>query len=258
MNNMINQIINENRKDLLLRKTATPVSVLKDRLRKTSPGLNFVDVFKDFNIIAEIKLASPSAGELEKSENLPLLAKEYKEGGAGAISVVTEKYFFKGDASFIGDVKKITDLPILQKDFIVDEYQIYEAGLAGADALLLIAKMINLPSLKKFVGVCLKIGIEPVVEINDRKDLEKALKTDTRIIAVNARNLNTFEIDIESACLLLREIPNKYIKLGFSGINSVDEVKKYKNAGAKGVLIGTTLIKSKNRKGILKELKNAS
>ncbi len=259
MNNMIVRIINENKKDLVIRKKRISPSVLKEGLKNISQGLNFAESFKNFGVIAEIKLASPSAGELEKSENIEVLAKEYEDGGADAISVVTEKYFFKGEPGYIKDVKRITGLPVLQKDFIFDGYQIYESKLAGADALLLIAKIISPDKLKKFVSICLETGIEPVVEINDKEDLKSALKTDTRIIAVNARDLDTFKIDIKSACFLLREIPDSYTKLGFSGINSVGEIIKYRTAGANGVLIGTMLIKSKNRKELLKEFKkNAS
>lgn len=254
MNKMIKKIIDTNKEDLLKRKSENSAFDLEKKIKQMPKALDFAGAFSDFGIIAEIKLASPSVGELEKSENVLEIAGEYKEGGADAISIITEKYFFKGDINFIKQVKEQTGLPVLQKDFVVDPYQIYESRISGADALLLIAKIISPEKLKKFVDLCLEIGLEPIVEINGEFDLENALQTSTRIIAVNARDLNTFKVDIVKACDLLKKIPDHYLKLGFSGVNSKKEVEKYKSSGVKGVLVGTYLIKSANRRKILEGL----
>jgi len=205
-------------------------------------------------IIAEIKLASLTVPYLGSEKDIVKRAVDYKQAGADAISIITEKHFFKGSPDFIPRLKAKTDLPILQKDFVIDPYQIYEAKIIGADALLLIAKIINKKTLINFVALCQKIGIEPVVEINDESDLKKALGTSTKIIAINARNLNTFIVDIDQACQLIKKIPDRFIKLGFSGIKSSIEVKKYQQAGAKGVLVGTSLMKAKNIKQFIKNL----
>ncbi len=170
----------------------------------------------------------------------------YKKAGAEAISFITEKHYFKGDISFIPQLKKTVSLPILQKDFVVDEYQIYQAKIAGSDALLLIVRYLDIETLKHFVSLCQKLNIEPVVEINNKEDLAKAIETRTKLIAVNARDLQTFEVNVDRACELLRKIPDRFTKLGFSGIHSSLEVKKYKEAGARGVLVGTELMKAKN------------
>src|SRR6266700_1535424 len=124
------------------------------------------------------------------------------------ISIITEKHYFKGDISFISKVKENVSLPVLQKDFIIDPVQIYEAKEAGADALLLISRLVTERQLQKFVSLCFSLGIEPVVEINNEEDLKKTITTKTNIIAVNARDLDTFIVDIEKACLLMQEIPN--------------------------------------------------
>lgn len=261
MNDMIKKIINTNEGDLIKRKLESPVLEPEKKITQLPETLGFFRAIdegfnsKRIGLIAEIKLASPSAGEIENAENLLKIAAEYQWGGADAISVITEKYFFKGDVNFINQVKEKTGLPVLQKDFVVDPYQIYESRANGADALLLIAKIISPDQLIKFVSLCLEIGIEPVVEINDELDLENVLKTKTRIIAVNARNLDSFEVDVDEACRLLKKIPDRFLRLGFSGVNSEVEVKKYTVAGAKGVLIGTNLIKSKNRKEFLEDLR---
>ncbi len=182
----------------------------------------------------------------------------YEKSGADAISFITEKKYFKGDTKYITELKIIISLPILQKDFVIDEYQIYEAKKIGSDALLLIVRYLDKKTLQSFVSLCQKLGIEPVVEINSEEDLEKAIATETNIIAVNARNLEDFTIDLERACDLLKKIPGNFIKLGFSGIHSAKEVEKYKDAGARGVLVGTELMKAGNVGKFLTSLRTSS
>ena len=238
MHKILKQIVEKKQADLILLKRNRFLNLLKNKMV----------------IIAEIKLASPTAAYLGSENDIVKRAVDYKQAGVDAISIITEKHFFKGSPDFIPRLKAKTDLPILQKDFVIDPYQIYEAKIIGADALLLIAKIINKKTLINFVALCQKIGIEPVVEINDESDLKKALGTSTKIIAINARNLNTFIVDIDQACQLIKKIPDRFIKLGFSGIKSSIEVKKYQQAGAKGVLVGTSLMKAKNIKQFIKNL----
>jgi len=264
MNDTIKKIVETNEGDLLERKKSTTVFEMQRVIGRLPKTWEFAGGFSEFGIIAEIKLASPSEGELADSEDVVDIAKDYKQSlpsedgkkwGADAISIITEKYFFKGDAKFIKLVKEKTELPVLQKDFIVDSFQIYESRINGADALLLIATIVSLEELKEFVDLCLEIGLEPVVEIHDELDLENALQTNTKIIAVNARDLNTFKVDVERACELLERIPDNFLKLGFSGVNSKEEVEQYRKAGARGVLVGTSLMKSKVKKEFLEGLR---
>lgn len=201
---------------------------------------------KNIAIIAELKFASPSEGVLGLSSDLLQKAMLYKKAGADIISIITEQYFFKGDPKFVPMVKKHLNIPVLQKDFVINEEQILEAKKLGSDALLLIARIIDSNELSEFVELCFTNGIEPVIEIHNKEDLKKAVATSTRIIAVNARDLETLNINVEKACELIKEIPEKYIKLGFSGIKSIKEVKMYKNAGVKGVLVGASLMKAGN------------
>lgn len=239
MDNFLKKIIEKKRKDL-------------KRLKR----IKFLNLFGNKTvIIAEIKLASPTVTYFGSEKDIVKRAVDYELARADGISVITEKHYFKGSPEFIPLIKKRVNIPILQKDFVINSYQIYQAKIIGADALLLVAKIVNKKTLIEFVSLCQEIGVEPVVEINDEVDLKKALTTPTKIIAVNARDLETFVVNVDQACQLMRKIPDRFIKLGFSGIKSVSEVKKYRNAGAKGVLVGTSLMKTKNIKKFISELK---
>ncbi len=208
-------------------------------------------------LITEVKLASPTTGKLGQKEDIPNRLLDYQTAGADAISVITEKKTFGGSLDLVTAIKKsASDLPILQKDFVIDDFQIEESYLLGADALLLIARIIDSNTLKKFVTVCRKKKLEPIVEICNLDDLTKAVNCKTEIIAVNARDLDTFEVNIDGACQLLKQVPAKFIKLGFPGIHSRVEVEKYKQAGVKAILVGTELMRTNNINKFIKELKN--
>src|SRR3989344_153754 len=237
MHSKLEEIISKTREDLEKRKKQIPNFFYKAMTRPK---------YGSIAIIAEVKFASPTESKLGSKDQLLERVKQYKKAGADAISIVTEKHFFKGDPKFVGQIKKVTSLPVLQKDFIVDEYQIHEVVKAGADAILLITKLLSKEQLIKFIEIAQSLRLEPVVEINDEAELEKAVATNTGIIAVNARDLDTFIVDVDKACGLLQKIPDRFIKLGFSGILSRVEVEKYQKAGAKGVLIGTALMKTQN------------
>jgi len=246
MHNILKEIVARKKQDLVTLKKGMP----------PMPGYKPTPALRDFKkailssgdvaIISEVKLASPTIASLGAADEILQRVVAYEKAGANAISFITEKHYFAGDISFIPKIKETVSIPVLQKDFVIDEYQIYEAKQAGSDALLLIAKLVDKERLQTFVLLCQELGIEPIVEINDEEDLEKAISTKTNIIAVNARDLETFVIDVERACVLLKKIPDTFIKLGFSGIHSNHEVKKYKDAGVKGVLVGTELMRSEN------------
>lgn len=199
---------------------------------------------KDVAVIAEIKFASPSEGKLGSPNGFVQRIKSYEAFGASAISIVVEKERFNGDPKFVLKARQYTKLPILMKDFMTRQDQIYKASKYRPDALLLIARLVSQKDLKRFVDLCFELRIEPVVEIFNLDDLKKAIGTKTRIIAVNARDLNTFKVDVDRACRLLKKIPDRFLKLGFSGVKGREEVEAYKKAGAKAVLVGTSLMRS--------------
>lgn len=245
MHKNLEEILSKTREDLLIKKRSN--NSFSHAMKNTRKGL--------VSIIAEVKLASPTEKKLGTEEDIINRVKEYKEGGADAISIVTEKHFFKGDPKFVKQIKEVVGLPVLQKDFCLDEYQIYEQKLAGADAILFITRILSENDLVNFVKLSQEIGLESVVEINTKDDLKKALATNTEIIAVNARDLDTFEVNVDKACEILQSIPSKFIKLGFSGIHSKVEVEKYRQAGVKGILIGTSLMKAHDVKVFLEGIR---
>lgn len=259
MHRILEDIIYRTKKDLLKRKEKESLHDLKSSIIPQEER-SFIQAIKksktgSIAIIAEIKLASPSEDDLGNKNDIELRAEQYQQAGANAISIVTEKYFFNGDPIFVNKIKQITSLPILQKDFIVDPYQLYEAKRVGADAVLLIVRILSRTGLINLVNLAKEIGIEPVVEINNQDDLGLAIATHTKIIAINARDLDTFEINIDHACELIKQIPSQFITLGFSGVKGKEEAERYKNAGVDGILIGTSLMKTNNILEFIKEIR---
>lgn len=260
MHNILLEIIEKKKEDLKIQKknggVTLAVALEKDD-RKGRPYGSFHEAivsFKNIAIIAELKLASPSAGVLGFKKDILERVMQYEKSGANAISFITEQHYFNGDISFILKIKEKVSIPVLQKDFVIDASQIYEAKQFGSDALLLLARLLDKKTLQEFVMLCQSLDIEPVVEINNAEDLEKAVATTTNIIAVNARNLEDFSINVDGACDLLKRIPDKFIKLGFSGIRSKKEVQQYKTAGVKGILVGTELMKAGNIEEFIRSL----
>jgi indole-3-glycerol phosphate synthase len=207
---------------------------------------------KKYNLIAEIKKSSPSKGLICKNFNLEKIAKEYQKAGAKCLSVLTETNFFQGNIKFISKVKKVVDIPILRKDFIIDEWQIYESYHSEADCILLIMAILNDSQYKKFYKIATELGMDVICEVHDEDELKRALKIDVKCIGINNRNLKTLKIDLKNFKKLSPKIPDNIIKICESGISSNEEIKEYSNFGADAFLVGESLMKSKN---IYKETK---
>lgn len=255
MHEILQDIINHKRRDVALLKKVQPLAppLATPKPAAFYPALNTATATP---IIAEIKLASPTHQNLGNSNDIVERAKEYQASGASAISFITEQHYFKSNSSFIPLLKQSTALPILQKDFVIDEYQIYEAATIGSDALLLIARLVDSRTLQHFVKLTQQLGIEPVVEVNNRQDIAKALATSTRCIAVNARNLETFTVNLVAACELISTIPDHYLRFGFSGIHSRQDVQQYIANGANAVLVGTSLMQTRDIRQKIQELQS--
>ena len=209
---------------------------------------------KDFSFICEIKKASPSKGTIV--ENFPYtdIAKEYEQAGATAISVLTEPNFFKGSDKFLKDVADIVNIPILRKDFIVDEYQIYQAKLIGADAILLICAILDEKILNKFLNIAKNLKLSCLVETHNEDEIKMALNSEAKIIGINNRDLKTFRVDIKTSLELQKFIPKNKILISESGIKTVQDIKILKENGFNGVLIGESIMLSKNKKQFLLKL----
>lgn len=209
------------------------------------------------SFICEVKKASPSKGII--AEQFPYLeiAKEYEASGAAAISVLTEPEFFQGADYYLSEVSENVRIPVLRKDFILEEYQIYEAKLIGADAVLLICSVLNTDKLKRYLNLCEELGLSALVEAHTEEEVYSAISAGARIIGVNNRNLKTFEVDLNHSIRLRRLVPPEMIFVAESGIKTPEDIKQLASAGVNAVLIGETLMRSKNIKEELEYLRGS-
>ena len=194
-------------------------------------------------IIAEIKQASPSAGIISDNFDPVLKSKEYESFGASALSILTEEDYFLGNIEYLKDVKAITSLPILRKDFIVDEYQIYESKLIGADCILLIASILNDEELKNFSEIAERLKLDYIIEVHDEEELQRVQHFSNAIIGVNNRNLKTFDVDINNSVELKKIFDGQNTFIAESGIKSKKDIEYLKQHNINVFLIGESLMK---------------
>jgi len=236
------------RKEVAENKRLVSIESLKERCKdipeavKSGPALKKDD--NKIKLIAEVKRASPSAGIIREDFNYINIAMKYEAGGAYAISVLTDKEFFKGDIKYLSEIKNTVNLPVLRKDFIIDPYQIYEARAAGADLVLLIARILTKEKIDAFLTLSYKLGMECLVEVHDNGELEKVMETEAAIIGINNRNLDTFETNLETTLQLCYRIPADKIIVSESGIKTRAEVLILEEAGIDAILIGESLMRS--------------
>jgi indole-3-glycerol phosphate synthase len=251
--NILKKIIKHTKNELKIKKEKTPIKELLKEIIKAPSNRNFRDVFENnpFVIIAEIKKKAPSAGVIRKSISIEKIAKIYEQAGAKAISVLTDKKYFDGNLDYIKEVKKYCSLPVLRKDFIIDEYQIYESRVARADAVLLIASILEKKVLTNFIKKIRFLNMTPVVEVHSNEDLRKAILSGTDIIGINTRDLKTFKINFSKAKSLIKKIPKDKFVIIESGIREtkdIDELQQLERIN--GVLIGTGFME-KNENDII-------
>ena len=198
---------------------------------------------KDEAIIAEIKKASPSAGVISEDFDPIKKAVEYEAFGASALSILTEEDFFMGSVSYLKDVKKITNLPILRKDFMIDEYQIYESKLIGADCILLIASILSDQQIKDFINISQQLELDYLIEVHDENELHRVEHFEDALIGVNNRNLKTFEVDLDNSVRLRNAFKQKNIFIAESGIKSREDINYLKLNNINVFLIGESLMR---------------
>lgn len=204
-----------------------------------------IDVGSDrLGLIAEVKKASPSAGIIAKDFDPVSQAKKYADAGASAISVLTDEKYFKGKLEYLTQIQQIVDVPVLRKDFIVHESQIYEASVAGADAILLIVAALSQEDLKRLFDCANTYQLEVLMEVHDLPELERALETDVKIIGVNNRNLKTFEVDLKNTESISEEVPEDILFVSESGIKTPQDASLVASWGADAVLVGETLMRA--------------
>lgn len=198
------------------------------------------------SVISEVKKASPSKGLIRPNFDPVKIAKEYETCGADAVSCLTEEHYFQGSSEYFKAIRQAIGLPMIRKDFIIDEYQIYEARLMGADAILLIAAVLGDEKLKRFGDIAHSLGLDILAETHDESELERVLALDFDIIGINNRNLKTFEVTLETTARLAGMIPEGKVIVSESGIRDNTDMKTVRSYGADAVLIGETLMRSGN------------
>ena len=257
MDMILEEIVKKKREELETLKRVRPLEELKKGLEgRLQPARDFVSPLKQegINIIAEIKKASPSKGIIREDFDPVEIAHTYEQAGAKALSVLTEKNYFLGAPEYIEAVRKAVELPVLRKDFIIEEYQLYESRLIGADCVLLIVRILSPEELRRFVGLAGELGMETLVEVHDRRELDVALSTNTTIIGINNRDLETFDTDINVSLELAREIPEDRVVVSESGICSYEDIRRLKAAGVDAFLIGEAFMKEQDIEKKFKEL----
>jgi indole-3-glycerol phosphate synthase len=251
------KIIEAKEQDIQKRKTLSCLKEIEERIPSLPSPRDLRDSISQHGpiaLIAEIKQASPSMGVIRENIDRCLIARQYESGGACAISVLTEPHFFKGHLSFLHEVREVTSLPILQKDFVIDPFQIYEARALGADAILIIASLLERERLKDFIILASDLRMVPLVEVHDERDLEKALVFDPPLIGINNRDLRTFEVDLGTTLRLRKEIPKKTKVISESGIKTSHDVRVLREAKVDAILVGEILVRSSDPASRIKEL----
>ena len=250
---MLNQIVDSIRVQVAERKLSHPVSSLQIR-----PGefeFSRALTATDWALIAECKLASPAKGRLCQTHTVPELAKIFTENGAAALSVHTSAPFL-GKLADIAAVRQVSSLPILRKDFIIDEYQIYEARAAGADAILLIAAILTDEQLTQYLAIARDLGLDALLEVHSRRELKRVKQTDALLVGINNRDLTTFTTDLANTFNLLPHCDPRWRVISESGIHDAADAKRLQAAGVRGALVGESLVRANDIARLTDELAN--
>ncbi len=254
---ILEEIVEKKREEVETLKTLRPPEELKREAEKRSSRVrDFTTPLKEegVNIIAEIKKASPSRGIIRQDFDPVKIARIYERAGAKALSVLTEKNYFLGTPEYIGAVKEAVGLPVLRKDFIIDEYQLYESRLLGADCVLLIVRILSPEKLRGFVRLARELGMETLVEVHTRGELETALSTDTTIIGINNRDLETFRTDTAVTIELVKHIPDGIVVVSESGIQNKEDIRRLRACGVDAFLVGEAFMREKDIERKFREL----
>jgi indole-3-glycerol phosphate synthase len=257
---VLQTIIEEKRKLISEEKKNFPRGEFREKasLRKTF-SLKKSLLEKSFGIIAEIKRASPSAGVIEENLDIKKTALAYRSMNVSGISVLTCEPFFRGSTEDLKVVRENVDIPLLMKDFVIDSFQIYKGRASGADAILLILRILSDKDFLNFMDISEKLMMETVVEVHTKEELDRALSLvknwDNSILGINNRNLNTLKTDLKTTLDLIKFVQgDKIVAISESGIKNREDIERLKDAGLKGALIGESLLKSGDVRGKLKEL----
>lgn len=257
-NMLLEKILRHKREEIKRAKTAMPQPALQEMAERTGGMRDLTGSLTAAGciaVIAEVKHASPLKGVL-RSGFCPLeIALSYEQGGADAISVLTDERFFQGKKEYLTLVKNAVELPVLRKDFIIDEYQLYESRAIGADAVLLIVSVLDDMTLNKLLNLSGQLDLDALVEVHDHCEMERALDAGAVLIGINNRDLRSFQVNLETTFELAGAAPGGIILVSESGINTREDMRRLETAGIKAALVGESLMRSPDIRGKLLELK---
>jgi indole-3-glycerol phosphate synthase len=259
--NTLGQIVARTRETLALKKSRTPLEAVVGSAQTPGPRRSFASALTrpgGVRIIAEFKRRSPSRGVLRQDLPVVKAAQAYEIAGAAALSVLTEEHFFGGSLEDLSKARSATLLPVLRKDFIVDPYQIFEAAAAGADAVLLITAVLGPKELTSLRTTAREVGLDALVEVHSREELERALEAGAEILGVNNRDLNTMEVSLETALSLAPFIPEDRIAVAESGIHSGMDLRRLADAGYDAFLVGEHLMRARDPGSALEALREGA
>jgi indole-3-glycerol phosphate synthase len=253
---MIEQLVDAARRGVERRRAARPQSELEGALgsRPEQRPFNEALVRPGLSLIAEFKRRSPSAGEIREGATVAEIAAAYEQGGAAALSVLTDETHFGGSQADLRDAREACGLPVLQKDFIVDRYQLYEAAVNGADAVLLIVAALSPEDLASLHDAARGLDLDCLVEIHDENELERALAVDADVIGINNRNLDDFTVDVETTLELMPDVPAGKTVVSESGIANRATLEELEEKGVDAVLIGEALMRAEDPEAKVREL----
>ena len=253
MHHRLVEILDEKKNEVARLKKSMPFNRDKER----QPLRDFkaaISIPQKISLIAEIKFASPSAGLIRAKVDPISIGRIYQDAGAAAISLLTDKRFFQGDLENLPRLKEAISLPILRKDFIIDAVQVREAFFYGADAVLLIARILSQQQLAEYIDLCRELGMAPLTEVHSRDDLEKAVACGAEIIGINNRDLDSFNVDIQTTFKLVPLVPNNCILVSESGITEKGDIGALQTTGIQAVLVGSALMRSEDPAKKTKEI----
>ena len=249
--NMLKEIIKQKHEEIRQDKKNFPykflLQLIEEGLSPTRGFFRKLNSSSTISVVTELKFASPSKGIIsDKKKNLEKIIQIYTANGASAISVLTEKKFFNGDPGYIRRAKEVTNLPILRKDFILDEYQIFQSRCLWADAILLIARLLDEPTLIRFQKIASSLGIDCLVEVHNKEELIKATTAGSKIIGINNRNLMDFSIDLSVTTRLSSLVPQDCLLVSESGIKCHEDIRRLSLCGIDAILVGEVLMTARN------------
>lgn len=262
MNNILKKICEDKKLEIEILKKKCSLKSLKklisDQIIKRDFKSSIINssIEKENFIIGEIKKSSPSAGEIINNYKPLEIAKIYETAGVKAISILTEKNYFKGEIDHLSYIKQNTNLPILRKDFIIDEYQIYESKVYQADVILLIVSILSDDQLKKFLKIATDLNLDCIIETHDKDEIRRALKLNYPILGINNRNLQNLKTDINNTVSLFTSVGKDYTVIAESGIKSADDIKMYNELGIFSFLIGESILRSNDYPTYINNLLN--